>query len=59
MRNGGRWMYRMRGRRRLCGCGCILAGVLVLVCFLPNWLVALVFAGVLFWVGVSLLGILC
>jgi len=46
-----------RQKKCLCGIGCILLGILVLVCFLPDWLFALVLSGGLFWIGASLLGV--
>lgn len=52
-----RWCGARRGARKwLFGLGCILAGVLVLICFLPDWLFALALAAVLFWLGGALLG---
>ena len=54
--------YRGRGgpagrTKRLCyGIGCMAAGIIVLVLFLPDWLFALAAAGLLFRIGIGLIG---
>lgn len=50
-----------RGGRRcnknsLCGVCCILTGVLVLICFAPEWFVAVLVAFLLMAIGALLLG---
>ena len=50
-RNAARRCRPRSGQRRLCGLVCIAAGVLVLVCFLPEWVLAVGCALVLFAIG--------
>ena len=43
-------------KKALCGILCIVAGILVLVCFAPNWFIAVVVSFLLMAVGALLLG---
>lgn len=43
-------------QKSLCGILCIVAGILVLVCFAPNWFIAVVVSFLLMAVGALLLG---
>ena len=47
---------RRCGKKSLCGILCIVAGILVLVCFAPNWFIAVVVSFLLMAVGALLLG---
>ena len=46
------WWRIPRKRKSLCGACCIAAGVLVLFCFLPEWMLALGAALILIVIGV-------
>ena len=51
---------KWRGKRRircLLGICCILAGVLVVICFVPTWMVAILVAFLLTCIGVMLIGL--
>lgn len=43
-------------KKSLCGVCCILTGILVLICFAPEWLVAVIVSFLLMAIGVLLLG---
>lgn len=45
---------RPRGFAGIC---CIAAGILVMICFVPGWLVAIIAAFILFSVGFYLVGL--
>ena len=47
---------RRRKKKSLCGVCCILTGVLVLICFAPEWFVAVLVAFLLMAIGALLLG---
>lgn len=47
---------RLKGKCLL-GVLCILAGILVLICCVPSWLVAIIAAFLLFSLGAGLIGL--
>ena len=47
---------RRCNKKSLCGVCCILTGVLVLICFAPEWFVAVLVAFLLMAIGALLLG---
>ncbi len=47
------WRPR-RKQKRLLGLACVLAGVLILICFLPEWVRAIGFGLVFFAIGARL-----
>lgn len=44
------------GKRSVAGILCIVSGILVMICFVPGWLVAIIAAFILFSLGFCLLG---
>ena len=52
----GRDKRRSSKRKCLCGIGCILIGLVIMICCSPGWLLALIVAMVLIGVGVALCG---
>jgi len=44
-------------KKSLCGIFCILTGLIVLLLFVPEWLLAIVMSFILIAIGITLLGV--